>query len=91
MDRLLLCQQHENYIENEQKNNKNINCRMNNHHLSAERVEVKGSRSCRHNSKYDIAYQCILLVACHDCNLEWKEIWRTSRWFIAKDSQDNEK
>jgi hypothetical protein len=28
---------------------------------------------------------------CHDCNLEWKEIWRTSRWFIAKDSQDDEK
>ena len=64
---------------------------MKNHHLSAERVEVKGSSSCRHNSKYDIADQCILLVMCHDCNLEWKEIWRTSRWFIAKDSQDDEK
>jgi hypothetical protein len=83
---LLSCQQHENYIENEQKN-KTINCRMKNHYLSAKRVEVKGSNSRHHNNKYNVADQCILLIVCHDCNIEWKEIWRTYRWFIAKNSQ----
>jgi len=63
-----------------------INCRLNNHHLSAERIDMKDGSS--HYDKIGISDQYIFMIRCHDCNLKWKELWRTSRWFILNSKND---
>jgi hypothetical protein len=58
-------------------------CRLANHHISARRV-IKD-----HNTHYDkigIADQYIFIVRCHLCNLEWIELWRTSKWFMQNNN-----
>ncbi|HEY9387214.1 MAG TPA: hypothetical protein VIP70_09240 [Nitrososphaeraceae archaeon] len=61
-------------------------CRINNHYLTAKRIKVD---TFSDTMKSDITDQCIFLVKCNDCNLEWKELWRTSRWFITNNNYYN--
>jgi hypothetical protein len=63
-----------------------INCRLNNHYLSAQRVEMKDGNS--HYDKRGIADRYIFMIRCHECNLEWKELWRASIWFIMNSKND---
>jgi hypothetical protein len=59
-------------------------CRLANHHISAQRVTI-----IDHNTHYDkmgIADQYNFIVRCHRCNLEWIELWRTSKWFMQKNN-----
>jgi hypothetical protein len=50
-------------------------CRLNEHRLSAEKITIKN------RAHFDLL-ECIFKVKCHDCNLEFREVWRTSTWFI---------
>lgn len=57
------------------------NCRFNNHQLSAQRIEIIGGHHNDNNNEC-FADQYLFIVICRECNLEWTELWRTSRWFI---------
>jgi hypothetical protein len=69
-----------------QKQNSLFGCRINNHYLTAKRINVD---TISNTMKSEITDQCIFLVKCNDCNLEWKELWRTSRWFIVNNNYQN--
>jgi hypothetical protein len=71
-------------MNNNNEQDFSFSCRISNHHLSAQRVEIEDGSS--HYNKYGIADQCILLVTCHDYNLQWNELWTASRWFFMNNN-----
>jgi hypothetical protein len=64
-------------------------CRLTNHRLSSQRVEIKDIKyNDDDDTKRFTADQYVFLVKCHNCNREWTELWRTSRWFIANNGNE---
>lgn len=79
------------YSSSSHSQNSSPTCRLANHQLSAQRVEVK---DISYNDDGDNTKRCIVadqyvfLVICHNCNLKWTELWRTSRWFIKNNGSE---
>jgi hypothetical protein len=61
-------------------------CRLANHRISAHRVTISDYDT--HHDKIGNADQYIFIVRCHRCNLEWMEVWRTSKWFIHNNNKN---
>ena len=64
-------------------------CRLANHQLSAQRVEIEDIKHNDDDTKLCIANQYVFLVICHDCCREWTELWTTSKWFIQNNNKNS--
>ncbi len=59
-------------------------CRLANHHISARRVTIRYYKT--HYDERGNADQYLFIVRCNRCNLEWTELWTTSKWFIRNNN-----
>ena len=81
----LLCSKKNSQSLNNKNSKEHLStCRLANHHISARRVTIRD-----YNTHYDErgnADRNVFIVRCHRCNLEWTELWTTSKWFIRNNN-----
>ena len=73
-----------NSLNNNNRRESLLTCRLANHHISAKRVSITDYNT--HYDKIGNADRYVFIVRCHHCNLGWTELWTTSKWFMKSNS-----